>query len=233
MNVLKTIIAAGFLGAFVYIGVKGINIYENDGAYIETKGIAVKEIESDEAYLTISVSNETNDLSQIKQKQSMDISLIKKFILEKFKVEEVEEQGLIFEDQLMNRVDISGNVSKFLVSNSIDIKTKDVHKARDFEKEITKFINDGIRIRVSAKYTYKNMDGLIDEMTDQAVKDSRTDAERIARASGDKVKDMRSCQVESTEILSAESNVNTDYDWEGRESFKKRVRVKVSARYNI
>ncbi len=234
MHMFKNITTLAFLGTFAYMGIKGLSIYENDGAYIETKGISVKEIESDEAYLTISVSNETNDLSQIKPKQAVDVDLIKRFILEKFKLEEIEEKGTTFTDQLAQYSEKnSDKVLKFLVSNSIELKTKDVHKARQVEKEITKFVGEGIRVTVSAKYTYKNMDKSIDEMTDQSVRDSRTDAERIAKASGDKIKDMRSCEVESTDVFSAESNLSTEYDWEGRESFKKRVRVKVSARYNI
>jgi len=102
----------------------------------------------------------------------------------------------------------------YVLTQSIQINSKDVEKVESVSREITELLNKGIQFYSQApRYYYTKLADLKIEMISKATEDARTRAEQIAVNSGGKLGKLISAKMGIFQITG--QNSNEDYSWGG------------------
>lgn len=101
-----------------------------------------------------------------------------------------------------------------VLTQSIQINSKDVEKVEKISREITELLNRGIQFYSEApRYYYTKLADLKIEMISKATADAKSRAEKIAKNSGGKLGRLISAKMGIFQITGQNSNEN--YSWGG------------------
>jgi hypothetical protein len=102
----------------------------------------------------------------------------------------------------------------YVLTQSLQIESKDVEKVENISREITELLNKGIQFYSQPpRYYYTKLADLKIEMISKATEDARIRAEKIAENSGGKLDDLISAKMGIFQITG--QNSNEDYSWGG------------------
>jgi len=102
----------------------------------------------------------------------------------------------------------------YILTQSLQIESKEVEKVEKISREITELLNKGIQFYSQApRYYYTRLADLKIEMISKATEDARLRAEKIAENSGGKLDDLISAKMGIFQITG--QNSNEDYSWGG------------------
>lgn len=100
------------------------------------------------------------------------------------------------------------------LSQSIEIKSKEVDKIEKVSREITELLNQGVEFYSQApRYYYTKLADLKIEMISKATEDARLRAENISKYSGGDLRNLESAKMGIFQITG--QNSGEDYSWGG------------------
>ncbi|HEY7954911.1 MAG TPA: SIMPL domain-containing protein [Polyangia bacterium] len=117
--------------------------------------------------------------------------------------------------------EIEDTITGYAMSESVQVRSKDVDKVTEVSREATELINDGVALQSSdPEYHYTKLGDLKIEMLAEAARDSRNRAEQIANSTGAKIGTLRSARMgviqinpaDSTEVSSEGNSDTTSID---------------------
>lgn len=104
--------------------------------------------------------------------------------------------------------------SGYTMSQSVQLKSKDVERVEQISREITELLNKGISLYSEPpRYYYTKLADLKIAMVSEATEDARIRAEQIAEKSGSKLGDLQSATMGVFQITG--QNSDEEYSWGG------------------
>lgn len=116
---------------------------------------------------------------------------------------------------------IENTITGYQLTQSVEVRSKDIDKVTEVSRESTELINDGIALDSgSPEYHYTKLADLKIEMLAEAAHDSRVRADQIANSTGAKIGALRSARMgviqinpaDSTEVSSEGNNDTSSID---------------------
>ncbi len=217
------------------IGLYGIKVAEKHGSYISTNGLSSQIVESDVAKMIVTILNETDSIKEVQSKRQSE----KKAILEFLKTQGITDENITHTDSsiedMLRWSDNTQNKKKYKISDNIYIKSNDVYLIKKISEIISsEFMGEGIIVGVNIRYIYKGLDELRLKMIEDATKDSKNRAERIATVTNKKLDGLRNLHTGKFSIVAEDSSSTQDSDYhEGENSINKRIRLVVQGTFNI
>jgi hypothetical protein len=210
---LSIVFAAYLLGnAFM-------NRNKTDGI-VSVTGLGKADFTSDLIVWEGSFSRESFDLQQAYGDLEKDKKVISDYLIGK---------GIAENELVFNAVNSSKNTRSkyssegqytgeeflgYILTQSLQIDSKDVEKVEKISREITELLNKGIQFySQSPRYYYTKLADLKIEMISKATEDAHIRAEKIAENSGSHLGDLISAKMGIFQITG--QNSNEDYSWGG------------------
>lgn len=123
----------------------------------------------------------------------------------------------------------------YVLTQSVQIESKDVDKIEKVSREITELLNQGVQFySESPRYYYTKLADLKIEMISKATEDARIRAEKISEFSGGKLKNLESAKMGVFQITG--QNSKEDYSWGGTfntSSREKTASITMKLIYNV
>ncbi len=203
----------------IYLGNAYVNRNNTDGE-IRITGLGKADFTSDLIVWEGRFVVENIDLKQAYLNLENDKVLIKKYLIAKG----VPEEKLVFSavntNQKSKRLysqngDYMGEeFSGYILSQSIQIESKDVLKIEKISREVTELLNQGIQFySESPRYYYTKLADLKIEMISKATQDARLRAEKISEFSGGNLGELKSAKMGVFQITG--QNSKEEYSWGG------------------
>lgn len=239
----KTFIGSLILGVSIVIcmliGSHAL-MHRNDGPKtISVKGQASRTFKSDLAVFTLTITNETKQVSedvtamQGRLRQATDF--LKRYGVTE---DEIEYGAVSYYDIIDSYYD--NNARRYIeqrkgfrVNQSITVTSNDVDKVDKVSKSVGELLETGLQIENSAPdYYYTGLTELKHEMLADAAADARQRAEQIAGESKGKLGGLRSASMGVFQILGKYSN--EEYSWGGTfntSSIEKTATITVTSQF--
>lgn len=221
---MKRLLVALVFGVAIVIGsyllgnaVKNRNV--SDGT-VSVTGLGKADFTSDLIVWEGSFSKERSDLQQAYS----DLENDKKIIADYLKSKGITEDEIVYK-AVMSRKNTKSLYSEtgnfmgeeflgYVLTQPVQIESKDVEKVEKISREITELLNKGIQFYSNPpRYYYTKLADLKIEMISKATEDARIRAERIAENSGGKLGDLISARMGVFQITG--QNSNEEYSWGG------------------
>ena len=218
-NITAIIFGLSIVFAAYLLGNAFMNRNKTDGT-ISVTGLGKADFTSDLIVWEGSFSKESFNLQQAYSDLEKDKSIISGYL----KTKGITEDELVF-----NAVNSRKNTRPkyttdgkyigeeflgYILTQSLQIESKEVEKVEKISREITELLNKGIQFYSQApRYYYTRLADLKIEMISKATEDARLRAEKIAENSGGKLDDLISAKMGIFQITG--QNSNEDYSWGG------------------
>lgn len=102
----------------------------------------------------------------------------------------------------------------YTLSQTVQIKSKEVEKVEKISREVTELLNKGIQLySMAPRYYYTKLEDLKIEIVSRATENARLRAKSISENSGAVIGDLSSAQMGIFQITG--QNSNEDYSWGG------------------
>lgn len=209
---------------------------KSDNQTITVKGYAEKDIVSDFAIWTCTVSATMPGLTSAYNQLDYDFNKTKDFILKNGFNENELEIGRVNSIKNYQWIDYkrTDNVIGYTVERSITIESFDIDKIREISINSSELIKEGIEIHSNhPQYLYTKLDELKIEMLAAATRDARERAETLAENSGSKVGNLQSARQGVFQITSQNSEEVSDYGIFNTVSIDKTIKSVVTMEYTI
>lgn len=109
---------------------------------------------------------------------------------------------------------IGEDFTGYILTQSIQLTSKEVEKVENISRNITELLNKGIKFySESPRYYYTRLTELKIELVSKATEDARLRAEKISEKSGGKIDKLISAQMGIIQITG--QNSNEEYSWGG------------------
>lgn len=106
----------------------------------------------------------------------------------------------------------STKVEGYRLTQSVEVKSKEVDKVTTISREITELLNDGVEFESQPpQYFYTKIADVKVDMLAEATKDSKSRAEKIAETTGSKIGKLRAARVGVFQITAPFSTDVSDY----------------------
>ena len=123
----------------------------------------------------------------------------------------------------------------YVLRQSVQIESKEVEKVEKTSREITELLNQGVHLYSNPpRYYYTSLEDLKIELISDATENARLRAEKIAKKSGSKLKDLISAKMGIMQITGQYSA--EDYSWGGAyntSSKEKTASITVKLNYRV
>lgn len=223
--------------AFAFLAVsfllyKVIDVCQKKNTYIESYGVAIKEIACDNAWAAVTVQSNAKSVEKISQKHAEDVAKVKTFLLTKFDISEIEEKG----DSVKKNNYYEMDSDLLTVTSTFEITTKKVDSICQLSAQSINFMKQGIFVNVNTQYFYKNLDKLITDLTLEAGIESKKNAIDMAKISGHKIVGLKKSPeptIECNEDYYDISQYDNDLKKYGFNFPSKKVSVTVNSTYSI
>lgn len=211
----------------------GIGIFKYYNSYIETNGVSIRHVVSDEAIWNLKIITEADTTKEALNKLQSDKKLVLEFLKDSgFNQNEISEEPTTIEDNF--RYSVDKNKARFSVTGAFCIQSQNLEAIKNSTIKVSKLMENNIRPESKIRYLYKNMDKLRIDMIKEATKDSKNRAEKIADSLDAKIIGIRNISTGRFSIFSEDASVLSENDWnEGEDSIKKRVKVVVHGAFNL
>ncbi|RSK39067.1 SIMPL domain-containing protein [Mangrovimonas spongiae] len=218
-NLTATIFSIAIIIAAFLLGNSIMNRNKTDGT-ISVTGLGKTNFTSDLIVWEGSFSKENSDLQQAYS----DLEKDKKVISDYLKSKGITDEELVF-DAVKSRKNTRAKYSDsgkyigneflgYILTQSIQVESKDVEKVEDISREVTELLNKGIQFYSQPpRYYYTQLSDLKIEMISQATADARQRAERISENSGGTLGKLLSAKMGVFQITG--QNSNEEYSWGG------------------
>jgi len=204
---------------------------------ITVTGSAQKEIKSDYAVWTGSFSRREVDMASAYQKLEADLVTVKKYLQKKgLKEEEILTSQIATETIYAKngRGNNTNVIEGYKLTQSVEVRSRDVYKIARISRESTELINSGIEFYSgSPDYSYTKLDELKVEMLAKATENAKVRAENMVKATGNKTGFMRSAKMGVFQITPVNSTEVADWGMNDTTSLEKKVTAVVTASFSI
>ena len=224
--VSSTILSKGFLKVTKFVKEQ-----------ITVTGSAQNEIKSDYIVWRGSFSVREVDLKTAYKKLSEDLEIIKKYLIGKG----VNEKEIVFSQISTNKIykknekgNDTNDVEWYVLSQTVQIASKDVDKVDMVSRASTELINENIELESQApEYFYTKLDELKVEMLAKATENAKLRAENMVKATGNKIGFIRSARMGVFQITPVTSTEVSDWGVNDTSSIEKKVTAVVTASFAI
>lgn len=203
----------------IFLGNSYVDRAKKEGV-IQVTGLGETNFTSDLIVWECRFLAQNTSLIEAYNKLENDKALIKAYLTEKG----IPENEIVFtavntSEQTEREYSSEGNYvgSKFkgyLLSQSVEIESKDVEKIEVISREVTELLNKGIQLFSNApRYYYTKLENLKIELISKATEDARVRAEKIAENSGGNLGELKSANMGVFQITG--QNSNESYSWGG------------------
>lgn len=213
------VFALAIVIASVILGHAVINRNKKVGT-ITVTGLGETNFSSDLIVWEAKFSQVNKDLQQA----YLDLKNDKDIISEYFKSKGLDENVIVF-----SAVETSKNMKQnystegkymgqeftdYTLSQTVQIKSKEVEKVEKISREVTELLNKGIQLySMAPRYYYTKLEDLKIEIVSRATENARLRAKSISENSGAVIGDLSSAQMGIFQITG--QNSNEDYSWGG------------------
>lgn len=204
---------------------------------ITVKGSAQEIIKSDYIVWDCSVTRRDSNLQSAYKELKEDLDKVLVYMDSK-RVNKV--------DMNINQIDIkriyqkdrndkdTNIVDSYELSQSIEIRSKDIDKINAIAHQSTELIDQGIDFESETpSYFYNNIDALKVEMLAKATENAKLRAESIVGSVGNKIGSLQSAKMGVFQITPVTSTQVSDYGEDDTSSLQKKVMVVVNASFSI
>ncbi len=218
-NLTAIIFGLAIVIAAYILGYSFMNRNKADGT-ISVTGLGETNFTSDLIVWEGSFTEENFSLEQAYNDLEKDKKIITDYLISKG----ITSEELVF-NAVNSRKDIRGKYTSdgkyigdeflgYVLTQSIQINSKDVEKVEKVSREITELLNKGIQFYSQVpRYYYTKLADLKIEMISKATADARTRAEMIAGNSGGRLGKLISAKMGIFQITG--QNSNEEYSWGG------------------
>lgn len=233
---IAVILSAGLILS-TWIFTNGLVKYKSSTGAVTVTGSAKKEIKSDWVVWTGTFSFQSPSLTEAYQQLSNSRNKVKAYFLSKG----VPEQELIFSSVFttVNKTILpngqpSNTVESYLLSENVELRSKDVEKIAELSRGATELINQGVEFQSNPpQYFYTKIADLKVEMLSIATKDAFSRANQIAENSHSKIGSLRSAKQGVFQITPRYSNEISDYGINDTSSMDKEITAVVNCSFTI
>ena len=236
----KMLKLSGILGIFSLccIGFSGLKYIKAGRSYISVNGLADRIIKSDEATLALSFNLEGNKLSDVKTSlSSTSVEVINFLHKYGFTDEEVVTTNDEITDRIADRYARYGNNSsekpenRYSITRTIHVKTKKVDAARQLSSHLVDLYEKDICVNINSKFSTSDFSKIRLELLSDAVNDAKLRAQKIADASGTKIRGVR--EISTGRFIILDADTTSTYEWsDGERSYMKRYRIVINASFD-
>lgn len=235
--ILGLCIAIATLGSSVILSKGFMKIKKMTTERIDVTGSAERKILSDEIVWSGGFSRRAADLKTAYGLLKSDLELVKKYLMDKG-VKDSEIMVPQATTRVLYRKNEKGNdtndIEAYLVTQNVEIKSKDVEKIAGISRGSTELIDQGIEfISYSPEFLYTRLAELKHELLAEATQDAKRRAERMLAATGNKVGSMRSAQSGVFQITPENSTEVSDWGSNDTSALRKKVTAVVHVDFSI
>lgn len=199
---------------------------------IKVTGLGEEDFTSDLIVWQATFSKRGTDLKSISKELSNDRVKIKKYLTSKG----IKENDIVFSSvniskEYSSSYDsygnyLSSNFTGYLLSQNLRIESSDVDNIEKNSREVTELIDQNIELTsLEPEYYYTKLDALKLKMIENATKDARERAEKIASNSDSKLGNLKNASMGIIQITA--KNSSEDYSWGG--SFNTSSKLKTAS----
>ena len=235
--ILGLCIAAATVAASVIMSRGFLKVMQFTRQQMTVTGSAQQEIRSDLAVWTSSFSRRAGATADAYRKLKEDLDKVRKY----FAAKGVNEREITdYQVSIMpvyrknERGNDTSDIQCYDLTQSIQVKSKDVDLVTRVSMESTDLIDQGIEFSSGApEYYYTKLDELKVEMLARAAQNARQRAERMAGAAGNKIGLMRSAKMGVFQITPVNSTEVSDWGVNDSSSLEKKVTAVVNVSFAI
>lgn len=199
---------------------------------ISVTGLGEESFTSDLIVWQANFTKRGTDLKAISAELNNDRSKIKKYLTSKG----ISEKDIVFSAVNINKeysniYDVHGNFvssnfTGYLLSQTLRIESKEVDKIETISREVTELIDQNIELTsLEPDYYYTKLAELKLKMIENATKDARERAEKMASNAGSSLGDLKNASMGVIQITA--KNSAEDYSWGG--SFNTSSKLKTAS----
>lgn len=166
--------------------------------YVTVKGVAEQEAKADLAIWALRFVATGDDLTAVQQKIAADSTTVRDFLINSdFKAEEIENRDLQVVDRLAQQYRQGEVDSRFIIAQTVALRTADVDRVADTFKRIGELVATGLVLSdenqwaAGPTYIFTGLNDLKPAMIAEATKNARAGAEQFAADSGSTVGGIR------------------------------------------
>lgn len=234
--IVAGILSLGLILTAVVIG-NTWRYVSKSNATITVTGSASKDITSDFAKWTGSVSAESSSLQECYSKLKSNNEKVRQYLIskgfpgDKIAVSSININTLYENDREGMPTSI---VSGYRLMQDFTIESNDVNKVDKLSREATELINDGIEINSpTPEFLYTKIGDLKVEMIGLAAQDAKQRAEQIAKSTDNNIGEVRSSKMGVIQINARNSTEISDYGVNNTSSIEKTITVVVNMSFSI
>ena len=208
------IVAAGIAGAGALVGQGIVNMRALD-RFVTVKGLAELDVKADRAVWPITFVATNDVLQTAQQKIEDDTEILQKFLeAHNISRDQTELQNLQVTDQLAQSYRSGPVESRYIVSQTVQVRSDDVAAVAKASQDIGKLLQKGIVLggqgyNAGPSYLFTKLNDIKPEMIARATANARESAQQFAQDSGGKLGGIRRANQGLFQILAADGAPNT------------------------
>ncbi len=209
----------------------------NQDQTISVTGSAKKRIKADLVSWTASVTRQAPNIVDAYKLLGADLPSVKQFVTQKGVLSNEITMSSISSTPILERTKDgieTGKTLSYQLTQSIEVKSKDVDKIEKLATEVTELMAKGIPIQSgSPKYFCSNLSDLKKTMLAEAAKDAKVRAEMLAGSTGSVIGNLRTARMDPLQITKPDSNEVSDYGINDVSSVEKDITAVVNATFSL
>lgn len=208
---------------------------------ISVTGLGEENFTSDLIVWKATFSSTGSDLKEASKDLNSKRQKIKAYLLKKgVKEAEIVFNSVNFQKLYDNVYDDNGNIrssyfSGYSLSQTLRVESKEVDKVENISREITELINQDIELEsLAPDYYYTKLAELKIKMIENATKDAKLRAEKIADNSGTSLGSLKKADMGVIQITA--KNSAEDYSWGGSFNTSSKIKtatITIRLEYNV
>lgn len=199
---------------------------------ITVTGLGEESFTSDLIVWKASFSSRNSELKSASLQLENDRSSIKKYLSSKgINADDIVFSSVDIQKEFTTNYDSNGNYLNtsfegYLLNQTLRIESKEVDKIEKISREVTELINQGIELSSNAPdYYYTKLAELKIKMIQNATKDAKNRADKIAESAGSELGNLKNASMGVIQITA--KNSAEDYSWGG--SFNTSSKLKTAS----
>ena len=242
--IASALLALGFIFAGWVLGtqIKDIRLADR---YVTVRGLAERSVKADLAVWPLSFKEAGNDLQATYTKSEQDSQAVLQFLAARgIAKSDISIGQPSVTDTKASEYGASQSPNRYIVQQSISVRSKDVDKIAAAVQKTSDLIAKGVVLGSSAQYgqqntvnyIFTNLNAIKPEMITEATRSARAAAERFAQDSSSKVGTIRTAEQGLFTISAGDaagSDTGSDGGYQADASIMKKVRVVTTVQYHL
>lgn len=215
----------------------GIKQAKSSNNTLSVRGSAKKQITSDLAVWNGSFNVKSSNLSEAYRNLKDSEKKVRDYLIRQgFNQKDMVFSSISTETNyvILPNGSYSSQIDSYKLSQSVEIKSKDVNKISDISRKSTDLINEGIEFQSnSPQYFYTKLSDLKIDMITLATKDSQTRADKMLSVTGNKVGKLKSASIGVFQITPLYSDEISDYGINDTSSIEKEITSVITCEFEV